>query len=422
MENLAAYKSRFSAMIESLKRYAEVSGAVCLDGARNFVAQGETHTFNITNYDRFSTYAVTTNQGSVTLIKDTITITTSATLTPVNPFVLTVRKNGITRVINMKIVSIGVSPIEFIAPTPFQFIDGNSTLLSVKPFDVYPAGSQTHVSTDWQVSADPNFISVAFQSMGDAVNKLSINALGLPYGTRLYARARHNGSSTNAAINQGPWVNVEFRTGQTRLTNFDTSWVTSWEEGILRQTSRNTAWDTQAERFNQDTQQYETYTRQTSRTTLFDTVESYQRQTNHYTDNFTEWDTTKQVYTSYQTSQVTGYWQAGGPRYSSYVSAVARYQYGPQGVFDANGNPTGEVIMVNQFMGYDYVPVNVYVGQNPDYYVSYNTAYQAGRWTDYITHKTSGYKGQTYYLTAIDPRQTSRVTHATTERSTRVDP
>jgi hypothetical protein len=419
MDNLTEYQSDFSAMVASLKRYAEVAGAVALDGLKGIIAEGETHTFNITNYDIFSTYTVSSNQGTVSIAKDVITISTLPGVRVINPYLLKVTKNGVPRTIEMKIVSTGVSPVDILAPIAMETFDTNALTIRTSDFAVYPVGSQTHVSSDYQIASDPDFTNIVWSSMADTVNKTVILVTDLPYAEKFYIRARHRGSSADVTANLGDWTSVAFRTGKTKLTNFATSWDTSWDVGRVRQTSRQTAWATDVVKWNEDAQGYQTQQRQTSRLTTFDTVEAYVRQTNHYTDDYTEWDTTKQVYTSYTVSQMTGYWQAGGVRYSSYMSYGQEQHARYTGIPGIPGVPdTGSDWMTIWYENNGGSLVTVPVGTNPDVYVSYATAYQAGNWTTYTTRKSSGFKGQTYYDTAIATSQTHRTTSIQTERNT----
>ena len=65
-------------------------------------------------------------------------------------------------------------------------------LLTGSAFDVYN-GSDTHISTDWQVLKASDR-SVVWESMGNTVNKTSITTGLLPKDTNLIFRARYNGN------------------------------------------------------------------------------------------------------------------------------------------------------------------------------------------------------------------------------------
>lgn len=61
-------------------------------------------------------------------------------------------------------------------------------------------GSDTHVSTDWQIAADGNFATVLQQSASDSVNKVNWTpATALANATTYYARVRHRGTALGAS-------------------------------------------------------------------------------------------------------------------------------------------------------------------------------------------------------------------------------
>ena len=56
-------------------------------------------------------------------------------------------------------------------------------------------GNVTHTNTDWQISTNNTFTSIARQSLADAVNLTSWSATGLTANTTYYIRTRHKGSN-----------------------------------------------------------------------------------------------------------------------------------------------------------------------------------------------------------------------------------
>jgi hypothetical protein len=61
-------------------------------------------------------------------------------------------------------------------------------------------GTDTHVSTDWQVASDANFNSIVLQSASDSTNKVTWSpATALSNSTTYYARARHRGTALGAS-------------------------------------------------------------------------------------------------------------------------------------------------------------------------------------------------------------------------------
>ena len=80
-------------------------------------------------------------------------------------------------------------------------------------------GSDTHLNTDWQISSDLAFSSIALQSMADAANKVSWTPSGLTGGSTYYVRARHRG----AAIGVSSWSSsvafIWVKTNQPSITS-----------------------------------------------------------------------------------------------------------------------------------------------------------------------------------------------------------
>lgn len=97
--------------------------------------------------------------------------------------------------------SSGIATPAMTAPSNDATNIGQTPTLSTNAFAVV-GGSDTHVSSDWQITSGPNGTgTVVFQSLNDATNKTSI---AVPTGklvvdTKYYVRARHNSGTLGAS-------------------------------------------------------------------------------------------------------------------------------------------------------------------------------------------------------------------------------
>ena len=60
-------------------------------------------------------------------------------------------------------------------------------------------GTETHVSSDWQVSTDAGFSTIVAQSLNDTNNKVSWYTNGIPVNSTLYLRVRYKGLITSVS-------------------------------------------------------------------------------------------------------------------------------------------------------------------------------------------------------------------------------
>lgn len=205
------------------------------------VYQGVNASWIITNYDRFSTYEVSVDQGNVAISGDTISYAmplgqtiTSQTMN------LTVVRNGYPRTVEIVLLKAGIKTPTIISPLQGESISSFSPTISVAAFETIPELTDTHISTDWVIATDASFQNIVFQSLNDTVNKTSIVASGLSAGVSYYLRVRFNG----AIYPSSDWASIGFNTVNQWTTSYVTEHVTSWTTGFISTTSMTTSWMT----------------------------------------------------------------------------------------------------------------------------------------------------------------------------------
>lgn len=389
--------------------------------------------WTLTNYDEFSEYTVNVNQGNVSISGETISYAMPSGQLASQTLVLTITRNGIPRPIEIELITAGINQPSIISPLQGEALKTTAPTISLAAFSTSPANSDTHVSTDWIISSDPDFLSIIFQSLNDTVNKTSIVPTGLSVGVVYYLRVRFHGST----YADSPWAILSFNTATQWSTSFNTSHSTQWDTAYTLTTSHTT--DRLTEVFtNGETitttiaivTSYDTNVGQvTSRTTdvieTFNTGWATSRDTvGSIVTNFnTSWDTDYVATTTFDTvvesyntsrttqvsveqsqttshitagSQVTGWttnWNTEDVSTTSYDTIVSQRTTSTQ---------TAYVSTVLYSDGYTYV----------------NTSVQTG--DGYTQRITAKYVGGAGYYTQYAERDTSWVTNETraTSRST----
>ena len=143
--------------------------------------------YQITNYHATTSYIISTDNGTVTRNQDIITYT------PGN----FTGESGFT--VNGKRYNIIVSGRSVVRPS-VQVPSNNATnvattvAISSNAFSV-TSGTDTHLSTTWQLATDGAFTTIALQSPDDTTNKVSWPVTDLLAGQTYYLRARYKGAS-----------------------------------------------------------------------------------------------------------------------------------------------------------------------------------------------------------------------------------
>jgi hypothetical protein len=166
----------------------------------DLVFPGSSNTYTITNYDGFSTYAVTTDVGTVSRSNETITLDIDAAETA-DQLNLSVERNGATVVFQIAVGDQSVAQPEILSPVDGATDIGSGPTLTTLAFLTYPNGADTHASTDWQIATDSGFTAIVYESLADTSN---LESIAVPSGTlststTYYVRARHNGTTLGAS-------------------------------------------------------------------------------------------------------------------------------------------------------------------------------------------------------------------------------
>ncbi|MFK5883485.1 MAG: hypothetical protein QM489_03990, partial [Candidatus Izemoplasma sp.] len=100
---------------------------------------------------------------------------------------------------------ISLTTADIYVETPIVTVSGGTSNVPLQPTFNTSAftiinGTDTHVSTDWQVSTTADFSNIVFESLNDTVNLTSITLTSdLSTDTQYYLRAKFNGSTYSSA-------------------------------------------------------------------------------------------------------------------------------------------------------------------------------------------------------------------------------
>lgn len=164
-----------------------------------------TLTFTINNFDSFKTYNVNVSSGSFTRVDDIITVTLPNFATV---FFLNINSRSIALTAQKTKYPLKPSLVSKIDP-----VDGllNPTI-TTSAFTM-SSGTDTHLSSDWEVSKFSDFNTLVDSSYGDTVNKISYKPKNLEFLTVYYLRVRYRGSLTGDSSWSDP---ITFTTEQQR--------------------------------------------------------------------------------------------------------------------------------------------------------------------------------------------------------------
>ena len=135
-----------------------------------YLYAGDFYTYTFTDWDNFSTYSVSSDIGTATLGNGELTLDIPAG-TPEGECLLTIIRNGSTRVIPIRIGDPIVAQPILIAPVNGAPNIVERPTLTMSPFKTFPANVDTHYSSDWELyDANDNLI---LSSYDDTTNKVS---------------------------------------------------------------------------------------------------------------------------------------------------------------------------------------------------------------------------------------------------------
>ena len=156
---------------------------------------GTAYAYTITDFDSFSSYAVSVSAGSVSRNGADITFTAPATAQAVT---LTVTTNGVPRAIALTVLPAGV-----LAPTITNPAGGATGLLGpsltlTSSAFAWAGVADTHLNSDWQLATDAGFTTIVQSTSADAANRTSWTAT-VATSTTYFARARHRGAANGVS-------------------------------------------------------------------------------------------------------------------------------------------------------------------------------------------------------------------------------
>ena len=147
--------------------------------------------YTITNYDSNTVYVISASVGTISRTGDVLTYTPPAVVGS-GSFAI----NGKTYTVDVQVFR-PVAP-SITSPTLGSNTSGVGPVITSSAFTM-PMGTDTHVSSDWQISTSPVFATVVMESLANTVQLTSWNVTGLVYGTTYYVRVRHRSSMNGAS-------------------------------------------------------------------------------------------------------------------------------------------------------------------------------------------------------------------------------
>lgn len=159
--------------------------------------------YTITNFNNFKLYTITAITGSVSVSGATITYTAPATG----------GAGGF--IVNGRNINITIIPIKPAAPT-ITYPTFNASNIAVNAALTANAfamitGSDTHISSDWQIASDNAFTNIVAQTLNDTTNKTSWTiSPSIANNVTYYLRVRYKGTT----YGYGDWSStIIFTTG-----------------------------------------------------------------------------------------------------------------------------------------------------------------------------------------------------------------
>jgi hypothetical protein len=165
----------------SVVNYPTLEGNRC-------VQVGSTSVYIISNFDFKLTYDVSVDNGFVGVSAGNVYFTAPSV------------ECSVKLTINGRVVTINVVEQRIRRPicTAYDLGDANIvTILMDVDATVFVAGSGTHISTDWQIATDRDFVNLVYNNDTDTVNKNSITVTNLAYSTTYYCRVRKRDNRGN---------------------------------------------------------------------------------------------------------------------------------------------------------------------------------------------------------------------------------
>ena len=162
------------------------------------------NTYTITDYSDFSTYEASASRGTATIDGDTVTLVVGAGEAS-GSLDLIVTRDGLDVVHEVAVGEQSIARPSLVYPGNGDTDVDLQPTLQASSFQTYPAGSDTHVSSDWQIATDDGFVNIVVSTTADQQNLTSWPLPeSLPIDTLVYARMRQTGNS----LGQTEWSPV----------------------------------------------------------------------------------------------------------------------------------------------------------------------------------------------------------------------
>ena len=159
------------------------------------VVVGTTNQFPITDYNSWTTYAISAKYGLTDVVTSLDTLTGVITLTAPT-MIGTVKLNVNEKVYNVSVVpDYPATPVIISPTTNSTDLPRTNTVLATR-FEMVGDGTDVHIGTDWEIATDTGFNNVVISSYDDTVNKTTYTFTVPNLNTQYYIRVRYTGQST----------------------------------------------------------------------------------------------------------------------------------------------------------------------------------------------------------------------------------
>ncbi len=178
---------------------------VSLDGP-DFVYQGTSNSYTITDFDRFSAYEVMTNVGSASHAGGIITLDIPSDAEALDGIMLTVQRNGGAMSFSIALGDQAVAQPQITSPLHMATDVEESPTIASSAFKTYPSGVDTQLSASWRIALDEAMTNIVWSSESNTSNKTSINVPEdtLLESTTYYVDVLHTGNVIGDSVRSTP--------------------------------------------------------------------------------------------------------------------------------------------------------------------------------------------------------------------------
>lgn len=178
---------------------------VSLDGP-DLIYVGTTNNYTITDYDSFSTYAVSSSVGTASISDNVITLIIPTEASTDDGLILTVERNDGSNSFQIALGAQVVAKPQVTSPQYMATDVAENPSISGSAFATYPSQADTHLNTDYQIASDVGFINVVWESLENSSGLVGVNVPKdyLQVSTVYYLRIRYRGDS----LGESAWSDV----------------------------------------------------------------------------------------------------------------------------------------------------------------------------------------------------------------------